>query len=96
MIEQRKEKVGLGVLERVKEEGETRRWRRERRTRKKRWKEDGTEPRGLEEPQVARDFMAGEESSVVVDLPNLGVQLINIMTELCAVCTYLGLLGLEI
>lgn len=26
--------------------------------RKKRWKEDGTEPHGLEEPQVARDDIA--------------------------------------
>jgi hypothetical protein len=58
------------------------------------WKEDGAEPHGLEKPQVARDRIAGEEISVVVDLPNLGIQLINIITEMCVF--YLGSLGLEI
>jgi hypothetical protein len=27
---------------------------------KRRWKEDGAEPRGLEKLQVTRDFIAGE------------------------------------
>jgi hypothetical protein len=54
---------------------------------------DGAGPHGLEKPQVAKDLRAGEWSSVVVYLPNLGMQLINIVTELCF-CT--GLLGLEI
>ena len=59
MIEQWKEKVGLEVLERGREEGggEMRKWRRDR-TRKKRWKGDGAH--GLEEPQVARDSIAWE------------------------------------
>ena len=56
--------------------------------------EDGADPCILEEPQVARDLIAEEQSSVVVDLPNLGVQLINVITELCDLCT--GILGLEI
>jgi len=59
--------------------------------RKRRWKEDGAEPHDLKKLQVARDLIAGEESSVVVDLPSLGMQLVNIVTELCAFCT--GLLG---
>jgi hypothetical protein len=37
--------------------------------------EDGAEPRGLEKPQVARDLIAGEYSSVVEHLPNLGCSL---------------------
>ena len=57
--------------------------------RKRRWKEDGAEPRGLEKWQVAR-----KESSVVVDLPSLSMKPINIITELCVRCT--GLLKLEI
>jgi hypothetical protein len=39
---------------------------------KRRWKEDGAEPQGLEKPQVARDLIAEEYGSVVVNLPNLG------------------------
>lgn len=35
-----------------------------------------------------------ETVSVVINLPNLGVQLINIITELCGFC--MGSLGLEI
>jgi hypothetical protein len=41
-----------------------------------------------------KDLIAGEQSSVVANLPNLGVQLINIVTELCVFC--MDLLGLEI
>jgi len=43
--------------------------------------EDGADPCGLEEQQVARDFIAGQSSSVLVCLPNLGMQLINIITD---------------
>ena len=32
----------------------------ERKWRKKRWKEDGAEPHGLEKPQVARDLIGDE------------------------------------
>jgi hypothetical protein len=57
--------------------------------RKRRRKEDGAEPCGLEKWQVAR-----EESSIVVDLPSLSMEPINIITELCVHCK--GLLELEI
>jgi hypothetical protein len=63
--------------------------------RKKSWKKDGAEPHSLEKPQVARDLTAGELISIVVDLPNLGIQLINIIIELC-VFPPTGLLWLEI
>lgn len=46
---------------------------------RKRWKKDRTELYGLEKPQAARDLIAGEQISVVVDLPNLGVQFTNII-----------------
>jgi hypothetical protein len=71
-----------------------------REERKGRWKmeeegeEDGAEVHGLEKSQVAKDLIAGEESSVVVDLPHLGIQLINTVTGLWVF--YMGLLGLEI
>lgn len=74
--------MGLEVLE----------WRKK--DREELWEEDGAEPCGLEKSQVARDLIAGKQISVVVDLPNLGVQLINIITELCGF--YMGSLGLEI
>ena len=65
MIGQNKGKVWLDVLrEWMKKDGG------------ERWKEDGAEPRGMEKLQVTRDLVAGEQISVVVDLPNLGIQLI--------------------
>lgn len=79
-----KGKVGLEVLEQGREEGE-RQTRRKKRQRKGRWEEDGVEPRGLEKQQVVRDLTAGKRSSVVVDLPHLGEQLINIISEWCGV-----------
>ena len=66
----------------------------ERKGKERRWKEDGEEPRGLEKLQVVRDLIAGKQSSVVVNLPNQGMQLISIVTELCVLCT--GFLWLEI
>ena len=57
--------------------------RAQRTQRKRRWKENGAEPHGPENLQIARDLMTGEESSVVLNLPNLRVQLANIVTELC-------------
>ena len=45
--------------------------------RKRRWKEDRAEPHGPEKPQVARALIAGEYSSVAVNLPDLGVQFTN-------------------
>jgi hypothetical protein len=54
-------KVELEVLEKEKEE---RKGRRDRGWMEKKMAEeevgDGTDPHGLEEPQVARDFIAGE------------------------------------
>jgi hypothetical protein len=41
--------------------------------------EDGADPRELEEPQVAGDFIAGQQSSEVVYLSNLSVQLVIIL-----------------
>lgn len=64
------------------------------RWRKTRWKEDGTELHALEKPQVARDLTTGEWSRIMVNLFDLGVQLINIITKLCVL--YTGSLGLEI
>lgn len=71
--------------------GGFREWRKK--DREELWEEDGAEPCGLEKPQAARDLRAGKQISVVVDLPNLGVQLINI-TELCGF--YMVSMGLEI
>lgn len=39
------------------------------------------------ELQITRDLKAGEWRGVVVYLTNLGVQLINTITELCVLCT---------
>jgi hypothetical protein len=75
---------GKGGAGSFREWGKSRELRRRRRWRKRRWKEDGTEPHGLEKPQVARDLIAGEQRSIVVNLPKLGVQLNKIVTELCA------------
>jgi hypothetical protein len=50
--------------------------------------------RGLEKLQVTRDRVDGEKSSVVVELPSLGGQLVYISTELYCLCP--GLFGLEI
>jgi hypothetical protein len=86
VIGQWKGKVGVEVLER-----EMRRWRRQRKAEEEEWKEDGAESRGLEKRHVTRDLVAGEYGTAVVDLPNLGVKLINITTESCVL--FMGLLG---
>jgi hypothetical protein len=67
---------------------------RERGQWRKRWKESLAEARGLEKPQVIRGLIDGEDGSVVVDLPNLGTQLVFILMELCFHCR--GIFGLEI
>ena len=41
------------------------------------------EAQGLEKLQVITGLIEGEYSSVVVDLPNPGVQLVLILIELC-------------
>ena len=38
-----------------------------------RYKNNGAEPCGLEKSQVIRDFIDGEYSNVMIDMPNLGV-----------------------
>ena len=52
-------------------------------------KGNGEEPHGLEEAQVSRGI-----GSVVFYLPNIGIHLINIITELCVLC--MGILELAI
>jgi hypothetical protein len=42
--------------------------------------------RSLENPQVLRGLIDVEDSSVTVDLPNLGAQPVFILTELCFHC----------
>lgn len=43
----------------------------------------GAEPHSLEKLQAARGLIIGELISIMRDLPNLGTELINILTELC-------------
>ena len=90
-------KGGSGAFregEERKEKWHAWRQRRQRKGKERRWKEDGEEPHGLEKLQVVRDLIAGEQSSVVVNLHDQGMQLIYIVTELCVLCT--GFLWLEI
>ena len=56
---------------------------------KKSWKADRAVACVLEEPQSVRDFLAEEYSSIGIYLCNLVLQIINIITELCALCTSL-------
>ena len=67
-------------------------WEKERRQRRRK-KKSGAEAHGLEKPQVLRGFIAVEDGSVAVDLPNLGTQHGFILTELCFHCQ--GISGLE-
>jgi hypothetical protein len=55
-------------------------------------KESGAEALGLEKPQVIRGLIDEEDGSVVVDLPNLGTQLVFILIEFCFHCR--GIFGL--
>ena len=57
------------------------------------WKGSGAEARGLKKSQVVRGLTDGEDDSVVVDLLNLGAQLVFILIELCF--SLLGLFELE-
>ena len=54
----------------------------------------GTEAHGLKKPQVLRGLIDVQDGSVVVNLPNLGTQLVFILFELCFHCS--GIFGLEI
>ena len=74
--------------------GQMRRGRRERNADEEEVEKHGAESLGLDKPKAIRDLIAGEYSSVVVDLPNLGAQLTFILIELCFPC--MGLFGLEI
>ena len=57
--------------------------REKRRQQRRRWKESGAEICGLEKLQVIRGLIDGEDNSVVVDLPNLGVQLVLLLIGWC-------------
>lgn len=48
------------------------------------------EPCGQEKQQVPRDFPAGEEVTVALDQPNLGICFVNKISGLCVF--YMGLL----
>ena len=77
MIGQWKGKVELEDLE----SGGTEE-RRKRKRRKRRLKEDGGEGQGLDKPQVLRDLIDGKQNNVVIDLPNLGMELVFQFIEL--------------
>jgi hypothetical protein len=62
--------------------------------RRRRWKESRAEACGLEKPKVIRGLIDEEDGSAVVDQPNLGVQNVFILIDLCFLCQ--GILGLEI
>ena len=55
-----------------------------------RWKESGAEVCGLEKPQVLRGLIVGEDGSVVVDLPNVGSQLVLVLSCVFIAREYLG------
>lgn len=75
-IGQWKGKVGLEVSE-----GERRRKRESGgRTGRSQY---GSEPHSLEKLKAARGLIIGELISIMRDLPNLGIELINILTEFC-------------
>lgn len=74
--------MGRGVLENKGEEREREKMRQGMK-REEEEVEDGAQPHGLEEPHVSRDLIAGEQRSAVVNLPNLGGQLINVIIDLC-------------
>ena len=63
---------------------------RRRKERHRRGRRDGAEPHVIEKLQAARDLLAGKQSSVVGNLPNVGTQFINIM---CCVFFCMGILG---
>lgn len=72
MIGQWKGKVGLEVLE-----------RKGKRTEERKLEEDETDSHGLQRLQVTRDLIAGEKINVVLDLTDMGIYLINSVTEVC-------------
>ena len=55
-----------------------------RRRRRRFWEKERGEAEApvLEKPQVIKGLIDGEDGSVVVDLPNLGTQLVFILIEL--------------
>ena len=54
--------------------------------RRMRKKKSGAEAQGLENLQVLRGLIDGEDGSVAVDLPNIGTQHGFILIELCFHC----------
>jgi hypothetical protein len=69
-------------------------WKSNRTQRRRRKKKSWVEAHGLEKLQVLRGLIDVEDGSVVVDLPNLGIQYVFILTELYCYCQ--GIFGLEI
>lgn len=61
---------------------------------RKRWKPIWSRTTCPGKLQIAKGLTPGEYVVVVIDLPNLGIQFINIIIGLCAFLH--GLLGLEI
>jgi hypothetical protein len=61
---------------------------------RRRRKENGAEACGLKKPQIIRGLIDGKDISVVVDLSNLGTQLVFILIELYFHCR--GIFVLEI
>ena len=59
---------------------------RERGRRRRRWKENRAEDLGREKLQVIRGLIDGGDGNVVVDLPNIGTQIVFILNELCFHC----------
>jgi hypothetical protein len=72
-------------------EGRRRKWNRERTQRRK--KKSGAEAHGLEKPQFLRGFIDVQDRGIEVDLPNLGIQHVFILIELCFHCW--GIFGME-
>ena len=58
--------------------------------------EDGAGTPSLELPQVARKFIAGQQSSLVVYLPNPGMHLVNILQVVCSLHGHIGVGDLPI
>ena len=71
-----------GKVEKKVRERERRKWKRERTQRRKKKKKSRAEAHDLEKPQVLRGLIDGKNGSVVVDLPNLGVQVDFSLREL--------------
>jgi hypothetical protein len=75
----------------VERERRRRKWKRTKRGKKKK---RGAEAHGLGKPQVLKGLIDVEDGSEAGDLPNLGIQHVFILIELCF--HFRGIIGLEI